>query len=173
MNKNGIYIRALIPDDWEEFRAIRIHAVKMHTGYFLVKPDETEKQPSEYWKEMLNGQGKEVFGLFDKDKLIGITAVFTWHKDPTGNTGIMAMIFIEPKYRNKGYSSFFYKACIDFAKSYLTWDKLAIGHREGNEPSKRSMIKHGFQFTETEEIDWPDDTRDIEYKYELELKGLR
>ena len=107
VTKNDIYIRPLTPDDWESFRVIRIRAVNMHTGYVLVRPGKTEKQTPDYWKGMLDGQGKQVFGLFDKDKLIGITAVFTWHEDPTGKTGIMAMIFIEPEYRGKRYSSLF------------------------------------------------------------------
>ena len=173
VTKNDIYIRPLTPDDWESFRVIRIRAVNMHTGYVLVRPGKTEKQTPDYWKGILDGQGKQVFGLFDKDKLIGITAVFTWHEDPTGKTGIMAMIFIEPEYRGKRYSSLFYKTCIDFAKNYLVWDKLTIGHRKGNESSRKGMTNHGFQFKETEEIDWPDDTRDIEYRYELDLNGLR
>ena len=173
MNKKDIYLRPLTSDDWEGFRAIRIRAVNMHTGYVLVRPDKTEKQTSEYWKEMLDDKGKKVFGLFDKDKLIGITAVFTWSKDPTGKTGIMAMNFIEPEYRGKGYSNFLYEACISFAKKYFKWNKLTIGHRKGNEPSRKGMTNHGFQFKETEEIEWPDDTRDIEYRYELDLKGLR
>ncbi len=173
LDKNKIYIRPLTPDDWESFRAIRIRAVNMHTGYVLESSDKTEKQTSEYWKETLDGQGKQVFGLFSKNKLIGIAAVFTWNEDPTGKTGIMAMVFIEPGYRGKGYSNFFYKACIDFAKSYLVWDKLTIAHRKGNEPSRKGMTNHGFQFKETEEIDWPDNTRDIQYKYELDLKRLR
>ena len=173
MDENDIHIQPLTPKDWESFRAIRIRAVNMHTRYVLVRPDITEKQTSKYWKEMLDGQGKKVFGLFDKDKLIGITAVFTWSKDPTGKTGIMAMNFIEPEYRGKGYSNFLYEACIIFAKNYFKWNKLTIGHRKGNEPSRKGMTNHGFQFKETEEIEWPDDTRDIEYRYELDLKGLR
>ena len=170
---DDVYIRPLSPDNWKEFRSIRIRAVKMHTGYFLAKPDETEQLPADHWKETLDGQGKQVFGLFDQEKLIGITAVFTWREDPTGKTGVMAMSFIEPEYRGKGYSNLFYKARIDFAKNYHAWDKLAIGHREGNDPSKKAMTKNGFQFIGTEEIDWPDGTRDIEYKYELDLKALR
>ncbi len=173
MDKNDIYLRALTPADWEGFRAIRIRAVNMHTGYVLVRPDKTENQTSKYWKEMLDDKGKKVFGLFDKDKLIGITTVFTWNKDPTGKTGIMAMNFIEPEYRGKGYSNFLYEACIGFAKNYFKWDKLTIGHRKGNEASRKGIINHGFQFKETEEIEWPDDTRDIEYRYELNLRGLR
>ncbi len=35
------------------------------------------------------------------------------------------------------------------------------------------MIKHGFKFIGTEEIDWPDGTRDTEYMYELDLENLR
>tara|TARA_B100000686_G_scaffold301634_1_gene337087 strand:+ start:1776 stop:2297 length:522 start_codon:yes stop_codon:yes gene_type:complete len=173
MDETNIYIRPLTPDDWKCFRAIRIRAVNMHTGYVLVKPEKTEKQTPEYWKEMLNGRGKQAFGLFDQDRLIGITAVLPWCEDPSGKTGIIAMIFIEPEYRRKGYSNLFYKSCIDFAKNYLVWDKLTIGHRKGNEPSRKGMTKHGFQFKEEEEINWPDDTRDIEYRYELDLKGLR
>ena len=122
MDNTNIYIRTLNPDDWEYFREIRIRAVNMHTRYVLVDPSKTEKKEPEYWKEILNGKGKQAFGLFDQDKLIGISAVLTWHKDPTGKTGIIAMIFIEPEYRRKGYSSLFYKSCIAFAKNYLIWD---------------------------------------------------
>jgi hypothetical protein len=58
-------------------------------------------------------------------------------------------------------------------KNYLVWDKLTIGQRKGNKSSRRGMANHGFQFKKTEEINWPDDTRNIEYRYELDLKGLR
>ena len=173
MDKNNIYIQALTPYNWVEFRAMRIRAVKMHTGCFSVNPREAEQLKPEYWKDTLDGEGKQVFGLFDKNILIGITAVFTWLDDPTGKTGVMAMSFIEPEYRAKGYSSLFYDARIDFAMKHFAWSKLAISHRDNNEPSRRAMIKNGFQFIETEEIDWPDGVREIEHKYELDLEALR
>ncbi len=173
MDKSHIYIRSLTPEDWEEFRSIRIRSLTMHAGYFLGKLDEVNELPDEYWKETLDGNGKQVFGLFDKNVLIGITAIFTWLEDPTGKTGVMAMSFIEPPYRNKGYSNFFYKARIDYAKNNSKWDKLVIGHREGNEPVRKAVIKYGFEFLDTENIDWPDGTLDIEYRYELDLTRFR
>ena len=73
----------------------------------------------------------------------------------------------------KDIPAFFTKPALILQKIYLVWDKLTIGHRKGNEPSRKGMTNHGFQFKETKEIDWPDDTRDIEYRYELDLRGLR
>lgn len=168
-----VTIRALQLDDWEDYRAIRIRAVEMHTGYFLADPEETRNQPESFWKDNLNGDGKCVFGLFDGNKIIGLCGVFTWREDPSGKTGVMAMDFIDPEYRGQGYVDLLYRARIDFAMKHEPWEKLSICHREGNEPSKRAMIKHGFQFQDTCEIDWPDGTRDIEYQYEMDLIVLR
>lgn len=169
----NITLRMLAPEDWEALRAIRIRAVTMHTGYFLANPTTTENEPPEFWQQTLDGKGKAVFGLFHQNELIGITAVFTWREDPSDESGVMAMSFIEPAYRGQGHSSLFYEARIDFAKKFLPWKKLVIGHREGNEPSRRAMLKHGFTFKNTKEIDWPDGSRGVEYNYELDLEALR
>lgn len=167
-----ITIRALVPEDWEIFREIRLHAVTMHTGYFLSSVEETKQYPPEHWKQSLSGGDKQVFGLFSNGKLIGITGVFTWKEDPTRKTGIMAMSFIEPEYRGRGYSSLFYKARLDFAKNHKPWTKLAVAHRDGNDASKHAILKHGFVYKGAEEITWPDGKKDLKHQYELNLDVL-
>ncbi len=170
---SDIYIRALTPDDWEIFRALRIRAITLHTNYFLQHPDKAKELPVTHWQETLDGKGKQVFGLFDGQVLIGITAVFTWRADPKGATGFMAMSFIEPEYRGRGYSDLLYKARIDFAVKHHAWDRLIIGHRAGNKPSEAAIKKHGFKFVRTDEIEWPDGTKDTEYNYEMDLHAQR
>ena len=169
----SIYIRPLLPDEWELYRAIRTRAVCMHTGYYFADPEETKNRPDHFWKDGLDQNGKCVFGLFDDEKIIGLCGIFTWNEDPSGKTGVMAMDFIDPEYRGKGLTDLLYKARIDFAIQHKAWKKLSIGHREGNEPSRRAMIKHGFELVETKDINWPDGSRDIEYLYELNLSELR
>lgn len=170
---DNVALRVLTPEDWEIFRAVRIRAVTLHTNYFMQTPQGAKDQPKEHWCDILSGQGKQVFGLFDADRLIGITAVFTWRDDPSGETGVLAMSFIEPDYRGQGYSDLFYKARIEFAIGHLPWKKLHVAHRKANEPSRRAILKHGFEFIGTNEIDWPDGTRDTECMYELDLVRLR
>ena len=168
-----VTLRALTPDDWEAFRVVRLRALGMHPNYFCSTVETTKARPVEYWHETLDGKGKAVFGLFDQDNLIGITGVFTWDEEPSGKTGLLGMSFIEPDYRGNGYSEMFYKARIEFAVSHMPWKKLGVFYREGNEPSRASVAKHGFQFVESKDRDWPDGKRDKEYMYELDLEKLR
>ena len=169
----SIYIRVFRQDEWQVLRDIRLRAITAHTGYFFADPEVTRNQPDDYWLETLDGKGKQVFGLFDGDKIIGLCAVFTWREDPTGRTGVMAMDYIDPDYRRRGYTELMYSARIDFAIGHEAWDKLSIGHREGNEPSRRAIIKHGFVLIETKNVDWPEGERDVEYVYELDLIAFR
>lgn len=48
------------------------------------------------WQEMLDGKGKCIFGLFDSDKIIGLAAVFTSQEDSNGQSGVLAMDYIDP-----------------------------------------------------------------------------
>ena len=81
--------------------------------------------------------------------------------------------FIEPQYRGKGFGDLFHSARIEHALQYKKWKKLITDHRLGNEPSQKAIIKHGFVLLEKVMIDWPDGSRDFEYRYELDLQKLR
>ncbi|MCK5385022.1 MAG: GNAT family N-acetyltransferase [Alphaproteobacteria bacterium] len=170
---HNISIRALDVNDLEDLRVMRIRALTLHTGYFMETPEQAKAHKEDYWLERLDNKGKRVFGLYDSATMIGITAVFTWRKDPTGKTGIMGYSFIEPKYRAQGYSSHLYKARLDFALKHEPWTKLHISHRRGNLPSRAAIIKHGFQYVGTEDFNFPDQTCDLEHHYELDLCVLR
>ena len=168
-----VTVRPLSFDDWQALKDIRIKAITEHTGSFFAKPEEIKQKPDTFWQETVDGKGKQVFGLFDGKTLVGIAAAFTWQGDETGKTGVMAMDYILPEYRGKGFSKLLYEARTDFAIGHLVWDKLFIAHREGNEPSRRAMIKHGFKHTIKKKVDWPDGTQDWEYQYEMNLTALR
>ncbi len=168
-----VSLRPLTPDDWPMFRAIRLRALSLHPGFYCGTLEDAEFRPPEEWREMLDGNGKQIFGLFDEDKLIGITAVFTCRDDPTGRTGVFAMSFIAPEYRGRGYADLYYKARIDFGVKHLPWTRLSVSHRADNEPSRRAILRHGFTLIGRKEKDWPDGQRMEEYIYEMDLVRLR
>lgn len=168
-----VFLRPLVPDDWEIFRGMRLRALSLHPGFYSGTLEDAETRPPEEWQEMLDGKGKQIFGLFDRSELIGITAVFTCCDDPTGQTGVFAMSFIEPNYRGQGYADLYYTARIDFGVKYLPWRRLCVSHRANNEPSKRAILRHGFAFIGQKEKDWPDGERMDELLYEMDLEILR
>lgn len=87
----SIATRALTAEDWKMFRETRLRALREHPGvYFSSFKDAAERAEHE-WKEMLDGKGKCIFGLFDSHRMIGLAAVFTSRDDPSGQTGVLAM----------------------------------------------------------------------------------
>lgn len=171
-NSKDITIRPLRPDEWQDLFRMRLKAVTDHPGYFMATPEHTKSHPPELWKKRISGEGQCVFGLFDQLNLIGITGIFTDREyDPSGATAHLVMSYIEPEYRGRGFSDLFYKARIEWARNQPHLKKLTTGHREGNEPSRRAMLRQGFQLIDKKLIDWPDGTQDLEYIYELTLKN--
>ncbi len=98
----------------------------------------------EEWESTIRGPAHRVFGLFDAGRLIGITAVFAWREDPSGESAILAMSFILPEYRGRGFSRLLYKARLDWARTVVQFKRVVVSHRESNERSRRAIERHGF-----------------------------
>ena len=60
-----------------------------------------------------------MFGLFDGDCLIGITAAFALAEDPAAQTAIFGMSFILPEYRGRGLSRLLYEARLEWTRARL------------------------------------------------------
>jgi RimJ/RimL family protein N-acetyltransferase len=171
--KSDISVRALIPNDWQTFRAVRLKALQENSGVYLSSYEKEIKTSESQWKDMLDGNGKCLFGLFDGNKPIGLAAVFTWREDPRGESGVMAMDYVDAHYRGRHLSKLLYEARINWAINHLPFQRLVISHREGNEASRRAIQAFGFKFTDKRIIDWPDGSNAREYNYELDLRSLR
>lgn len=167
MDLTNIYIRPFRKEEWELFKAKRLQALKDLPHLFLSSYGATAAQRDEFWQEMIGGENEEIFGLFDDQKLIGITGVFKNWRDETGKTANFGMSYLDAGYRGKGLSALLYQARIDWARA-TGFEKITVGHREGNEASKAANQKFGFVFYEKEEIDFPDG-RAMDYRYELKL----
>ncbi len=168
-----ISIRPLNPADLQAFKAMRLKALQSSPGVFLGTYQDAVARPDSEWLDMLDQKGKCVFGLYDSDQIIGITAVFTQKEDPEGKTGVSAMSYIEPEYRGRGLAKLLHEARIAWGIEHLPWKRLVIGHREGNEASCRATMAQGFEFTGKKKITWPDGTEGWDYNYALDLEKLR
>ncbi len=169
----SITTRALTAEDWGTFRQIRLRALREHPDVYLGSYQETAARTEHEWMEMLDGRGKCIFGLFDGDKIVGLAAVFTSREDSSGQTGVLAMDYIDPCYRGRRLSKLLYEARIDWAKQHRPFKRLVIFHREGNEASRRANQSFDFKFVGKNVIGWPDGTTAPDYEYELDLGKLR
>jgi RimJ/RimL family protein N-acetyltransferase len=167
---NDISIRALDPDEWQMLRAFRLQALKSSLGAFAMSHDECASWTEDAWRAEIAAPAHQIFGLFDRQKLIGITAAFTWRGDPSGRTALLAMSYIEPEYRGRGLSNTLYEARLDWIRRSGRFRKVHVSHRASNQASRRANQRHGFVRTGSAPFTWPDGTTEDEVHYELTLE---
>jgi RimJ/RimL family protein N-acetyltransferase len=165
----SITVRALEPSEWEIFRDLRLEALRAAPGAFSLSYNEVVAWSPENWQSETKGPDHQVFGLFDDERLIGITGVFTYRGDPTGQTALLAMSFILPSYRGRGLSRMFYDARLAWIRSQPQFRHILVSHRKSNEISRRANQQHGFVQTKSVPHTWPDGDTEDEVFYELEI----
>ncbi|MGZ9097214.1 MAG: GNAT family N-acetyltransferase [Micavibrio sp.] len=168
-----ITIRPLQSSEWVLLQEIRLKALKTNPQVFS-SSYETEKNLSpDEWKSWLTQDNKCVFGLFDQQKIIGLTSIFTLRDDPTGQTALLATSYIEPEYRGQGLSRMFYEARLGWVKTQPQFRKIVVSHRESNEASRRANQSFGFQYIGRRPHIWPDGVSEDEIMYELKAEDLQ
>jgi RimJ/RimL family protein N-acetyltransferase len=170
MRDANCHIRPLDRSEWALFREMRLHALSAEPGKFASSHDAEESQRPAEWQETIAGfPPRQVFGLFDAKRLIGITAAFTWREDPTGTTALLAMSFILPEYRGRGLSRLLYDARLKWIQGQPQFRRVVVSHRESNEISARANRRHGFVPFQRTAHQWPDGTVEDEIFYELTI----
>jgi RimJ/RimL family protein N-acetyltransferase len=154
-------------EDWEVFKNIRLTALKTNPDVFCPTTNEFERSDLE-WKDMLKSDSVfKIFILKLEENVIGLTGIVRDSVDKSGKTGLFVMSFVLPEYRGLGFSKYFYEARINWAKISKKYKRLKVGHRQGNEPSRRANQKYGFKLYEIVDHSFGCGTVDKLYNYEL------
>ena len=165
----SITIRPLDPTEWALFRDFRLAALQAAPGMFSATYDEAAARTPDAWQSLIHGSDHQVFGLFDAQSLIGITAVFQAREDPTGTTAQLAMSFILPAYRGRHLSRLFYEARLAWIHQRPHFRRVLVSVRASNAPSRQANQRYGFVETHRAPQAWHDGGTDDEIFYELTL----
>lgn len=169
MTNDKITIRRWTVDDWQVFKAMRIEAVTHHANYFGTGREKALDAGDDYWKNTLtDAYNGAVFGLYDGDIAIGLTAAFR-HKDHKENTIMLGMSYIREEYRGNGLSDLLYNARIGWAKEQEGISRIWVGHRANNDASHCANQRHGFALLSIEDMTFGDGITDKHYTYELKI----
>ena len=168
INDQTFEIIKLQEADWLTLKTIRLEALSSKDAkVFGLTYEQESAQSEDDWKWRLNDQRQAYFGLFlDNRDCIGLTGIYTNEKsDDTAN---LFASYIRSEYRGKGLSSLFYDARINWAREN-GYKKIIVSHRDGNDASKAANQRFGFNYTHTENYDWPDGSKAAHIYYQLNL----
>jgi len=165
--KDKYTLRRLLPAQWEEYKSIRLEALKTNPEMFGSNYAKEVIYNQNDWLSFLENDSRAMFGLYHHGSLIGLSGVTLDKNDAT--TAVLFASFIQLSHRGKGLSKLFYQARIDWARQKKC-GSVIVSHRAGNEFSKAANQRFGFKYTHAEEVSWPDGVRADELKYKLELR---
>lgn len=162
-----MFVRKLNENDWKAYKALRLEALRLHPDVYGGSLANALRYSDSEWQNMLSRHDSAFFGLFDDGTLVGSGGVFM--KDEATKTGMLIGGYIRESYRNKGYSRMIYEARIKWAKESSLFNKLIVGHRKGNEASRRANQAFDFHYVGEHEEKFGDGTIGIHVEYEMRL----
>ena len=136
-----VVVRRVVPDEWQQFRKIRLAALADAPNAFLTTLAEAEAFPEQVWRSRA-AEGGTMLAWRD-DRPVGIVAAFVPDDVPQ-----LVMMWVEPASRGSGVL----EALID---SVVAWvrerdlSEVRLWVVEGNDRAERAYTRYGFVRTGT------------------------
>lgn len=164
-----MFVRKFEKHAWREYKAIRLEALSFHEDVYGGSLKDETGWADSVWADMFAHDNYAFFGLYDAAALVGIACVFADRNDKSGRTALLAGAYIREAYRGKGHSGLLYEARIGWIKQSGYFDRILVGHKQGNEASRRANQRFGFRHTGQEETGWGDGSIGIKHSYEMRI----
>lgn len=160
-------IRKFEPEDLEAYKWIRLEALKTEPGNFGNSHTKESSFEECVWLDRLSNPDSACFGLYSKDKLIGLTGIF--HDPQKPGEAYLTQSYIRKEHRGKGLSRMLYEARIQWAKE-KGLNNLLVGHRKSNSASHAANQAFGFIYSHSELRTWPDGSKEEMQYFRLKLE---
>jgi len=129
------------PDRWQEYRELRLRALRDVPQAFLDDPEDAQNWPAEEWqKRMENMYFAEVEG-----KWVGMIGAYTEPKKKLQHISNVVSFFVLPENRGQGIGKALLLRVIDDAKNKKIIKKLQLGVVTTQESAVQLYLSLGFR----------------------------
>lgn len=164
-----MFVRQFSAAEWDTYKSIRLEALSKHEDVFGSNHASEAAWSDSQWKHMLGRPNQAFFGLYDGKTLAGCTGIVTDRFDKTEKTAVLIASYIRESYRGRRLSRLLYAARIEWAMGCGHFERVIVGHKEGNEASRRANQSFGFEPIGEEEQVWGDGSKGKNFKYEIRI----
>ncbi len=142
-----VCITKLSIEDWSEYKALRLKALKEDPLAFSDSFEEALEKIDDHWLNHLKSDKTSSVSLFAKsnEKLIGMVALIFSHKNKTAHTVELVGNYVDKDYRGQGVGSMMMEAIINEAKSNPKIKKIILDVVATQLPGIKLYEKYGFK----------------------------
>ncbi|WP_404448662.1 GNAT family N-acetyltransferase [Sutcliffiella horikoshii] len=137
-------IRQLTPTDAENYRSIRLEALKNKPEAFSSSYEDEVEFSVEKYRGRFNNDHTYTFGAFEGEDLVGtVTLICETRKKIRHRSTIVAM-YVKPDQRKSGVGKALMNMAINKAKELEKIEQIYLAVTVGNDPAKRLYTSLGF-----------------------------
>lgn len=149
MNKDIKIISDLPVERWQEYKALRLHALLEAPQSFLKSFDEESQKTDIEWQELLKEslEGKSRFFVFAESDgvLIGMMGAFVDTHEKVKHIATIVSVYIEPAFQGKGISSVLMKELLQNIQKNSSITRLDLMVVTTQESAIALYKKFGFE----------------------------
>ncbi|EXG79473.1 acetyltransferase, ribosomal protein N-acetylase [Cryptosporangium arvum DSM 44712] len=137
-------VRRLRPDDWREFRRLRLEALKDSPLAFVEQYDDALALPDDAWQERAAATDRATFVAVDADdRLVGMAGIF----GEEAASAMLVGVYVTPAQRGGGAAAAVIGAAVEWARAELAVDQVRLFVLDVNERAKSFYRRLGFAET--------------------------
>lgn len=140
-----ITVRPLTEEEWEDFRSVRLAALKESPGAFVASYDEEAEFDEDFWRLRMR-RSQRLLAEVDGEA-VGVVSVGEG-TDPDGRMADLFGLWVSPTLRGKGVAATLVDAG---AKSAVKNGKTLLNYWVGTDNGRAVAFASGFGFRPTDE----------------------
>lgn len=109
-------IRKISVKRFEEYKNLRLNALKNHPESFSASYEEEANYSDEVFKERLSNPEHMTLGAFVDNQLVGMVKLVTYGRRKVKENGMIVSLFVLPEYRKQGIANKLIHRIIEKAK---------------------------------------------------------
>lgn len=134
-------IKRLVQSNWEDWKNIRLQALRNEPCSFGGSYEEAVNYSTEYWQESI--KKNDIFGAFIQNNIIGIVGFYAETSLKIKHKGFVFAMYIAPQHRKCGVASQLLQAAIDHASVIVS--QLHLSCATINIKALKLYKKYGFE----------------------------
>lgn len=136
----AISVRPLTPQDYDDFRALRLESLNLYPANFAADPDQEAAFSKEQWLARL--ATAVTFGGFVDGRLAGMVVFSRPASRKLAHTGDLGAMYVRDHARGSGLANALVEALLDHAAKHVEQIKLTVNAE--NARAIKFYERHGF-----------------------------
>jgi inorganic pyrophosphatase len=142
---NGqMVVSALSPDDWREYRSLRLEALQNEPAAFSSTYAEMLDQPDEFWRARLTDLQCAVLMARSGSQPVGMVGAYLGTADGDARVAVVFGMYVSEVFRRRGLGRALLTAIVDRVSAYPEIDAIRLWVTETQEPAVRLYESFGF-----------------------------